>query len=278
MCSASLPSKTQWRFADVSFYWGGNGVAPTALQGATPQVVLPQGVGFQVQDFSIAHGDFILLTGPSGAGKSSFLRLLVRFEQPTTGSIFYEDAPLTSFSPTLLRRQVALLPQSPLMGAATLREALLLPFSFRAGSMASPQPDGKLHARGLSIPSSTPPSPPDDTELLALLAQLKLDTLPLDSAAEDLSLGQKQRIALARILLLQPRVLLVDEPTSALDAESRHCVEHCLENVNTQGVSVIMITHTTYRPQGPVRTFALHDKLLREVDVPPEHILANPRP
>lgn len=232
------PPAAQLSFHDVSFYWAAAEKAPADFIGA----------GFTIADMCINHGDFILLSGPSGAGKSSFLRLLVGFESPTTGTIHYEGSPLSAIPPTALRRQLALLPQSPIMGASSLRGALLLPFTFRA---QKEQPASQNAFRF--------PPLPDDTHLLALLARFKLDTLKLDSPAEDLSLGQQQRVALARILLLQPRMLLVDEPTSALDADSRQCVEHCLEEVNAQGMSVLMITHTAYQPCRPVRNLLLHN-------------------
>lgn len=199
-------------------------------------------------DTHIYAGDFVLLSGPSGAGKSSFLRLLVRFESPNSGAISYNGVDISHIPPITLRRSIALLPQSPIMGGHTLRHALHLPFCFRANS-----------SEGTPLP--------DDASLSALLGKLELGNQSLDTVATDLSLGQQQRVALARILLLKPQVLLVDEPTSALDAESRRCVEHCLEALNTTGTTIVMITHTDYQPPSsprPVRRLVLDKGLLHE--------------
>lgn len=201
--------------------------------------------GFQVADMHLQRGDFMLLSGPSGVGKSSFFRLLIRFESPKTGTISYEGLNINNIPPVSLRRTIALLPQSPIMGGYSLRQALILPFGFRASAAAGARQ-------------------PDDTSLATLLGRLKLDNLRLDMVASELSVGQQQRVALARTLLLQPRILLVDEPTSALDAESRHCVEHCLEEANASGTTIMMITHTDYLPTRPVRRFALDKGLLHE--------------
>lgn len=222
-------TQVQIHCENVSFFW-------------------PSGVGFAVQDLRIAKGDFVLLAGPSGAGKSSFLRLLVRFEEPATGIISYEGLPIASIAPTNLRRIMTLVPQSPLMGVGegSIRQALLLPFTFTAHK------------------NTGTPVPPD-AHLHRHLDSLMLGQLSLDSPVEALSLGQKQRIALARVLLLQPQVLLVDEPTSALDAESRIAAEQCFEAVNASGVTVIMVTHTGYSPARPVRFLRLEDSKLMEV-------------
>lgn len=249
----------QLSLTGLTFYWGAT--PPTPRLSAKPkgapnhapaslqnQPSTGAGVGFHVADTDIFAGDFLLLSGPSGAGKSSFLRLLVRFEAPSSGAISYNGLDICLIPPIVLRRSIALLPQSPIMGGQTLRQALLLPFCFRANS-----------SEGNPLP--------DDASLSALLHKLELGNQSLDTVATDLSLGQQQRVALARILLLSPHVLLVDEPTSALDAESRRCVEHCLEELNASGTTIMMITHTDYRPPHsprPVRRLVLDKGLLHE--------------
>lgn len=204
----------------------------------------PDGVGLHDVSFAVNPGDFVLLSGPSGAGKSTLLRLMVRFEEPQSGTIRYNGEPFQNMAPTVLRRTVVLLQQSPVMGGDTVSEALRLPFTFAA-------------AKG------TPP--PDDAALTAALAEVRLEGVPLTQGAEALSLGQKQRVALARVLLLRPTVLLLDEPTSALDAESRHAVEDVVEAANARGISVVLVTHTDYQPARPFRTLHVEGGTVTEV-------------
>jgi putative ABC transport system ATP-binding protein len=67
--------------------------------------------------------------------------------------------------------------------------------------------------------------------------------------AAALSVGQKQRVCIIRSLLLRPELLLMDEPTSALDRESRHIVEQLTEELNREGMTIILVSHSDYRPQ-----------------------------
>lgn len=192
-------------------------------------------VGFSYQDSSrvleditlgIAAGEFILLQGPSGSGKSTLLRLLNRLLVPQTGEIFFHGQPLPSCEPTSLRRRVAYLQQTPVMIEAPVRENLLLPFRFRAAG-------------------TTPV--PDDARLQDYLVTFLLDGVSLDDAADRLSVGQRQRLALIRSLVLEPEVLLLDEPTASLDPFSRQVVEEQAEALNVEeGVTVIMISHVEY--------------------------------
>lgn len=201
------------------------------------------GKGFADVSFALQRGDFAVLTGPSGEGKSTLLRLLVRFEPLQSGRILYNGETLESIPPARLRRRIALVQQTPIMGGLRVRDALLLPFTMTSNA---------------DLPR------PDDAKLKERLVAMRLEDVKLDAEAETLSLGQKQRVALIRSLLLQPDTLLLDEPTSALDEESRHTVEAEVENANAAGATVLMITHTDYRPRRPVREFHLLGGALRE--------------
>ena len=217
---------------NIAFYWpekGGEGSA---------------GRGFSGVHLALMRGDFALLRGPSGEGKSTLLRLLVRFEEPQEGRIFLAGEDIHLLAPNVLRRRVGLVPQSPVMGAVTVREALLLPFTF-AGNADTARPE--------------------DAHLRHLLDTMHLHAVPLEAEAEALSLGQKQRVALARTLLLKPEVLLLDEPTSALDVESREAVEAQVEAANSAGTTVLMVTHTDYGPAHTrAREFLLRDGRMHE--------------
>lgn len=180
---------------------------------------------------SIAPSDFVLLSGPSGCGKTTLLRLLAKLELPGNGEISLDGVLYESIPPPHLRRRVGLLQQSPVMTDTTLREALLLPFRFHAAA-------GAAH--------------PGDERLSGLLSEVGLVELELGTNARQLSVGQKQRIAFLRLLLVAPRYLLLDEPTSALDPESRRAIEERLVRCcRDEGMGVLMVTHGDFDPGLP---------------------------
>jgi putative ABC transport system ATP-binding protein len=174
--------------------------------------------------FSVYAGDLIIIRGPSGGGKSTLLRILNRLQNPDSGEIQFEGKPVTDYKAIELRRRVCYLQQTPLMIDDTVKKNLLLPYSFKAASSIEP---------------------PDDDTLVNLLQQFQMPDISLSSDASILSVGQKQRIAFIRLLLLKPKVLLLDEPTSALDSYSREIVESHIEKLARHNdIAVIMVTHT----------------------------------
>jgi len=179
-------------------------------------------------DVSVPRGSFVLLTGPSGAGKSTLLRLFCRLEEPQAGQVLLDGQPVSGLPPAQLRRRVSYLQQTPAVIPGSVRENLLLPFSFKAAS-------GQER--------------PDDAALTALLDSLAAGDIPLDQEAATLSVGQRQRLCLARSLLTRPEALLLDEPTSALDPESASAVlgaaeSFCLD----QGGTVVLVSHAEFAP------------------------------
>jgi putative ABC transport system ATP-binding protein len=173
--------------------------------------------------FAVAGGGFMGIFGPSGTGKSSLLRLACYLEIPQSGTIRFDGRPVQQYAPEQLRRQVALVPQVPVMVPGSVRENLLLPFAFKANSHLEP---------------------PEDPALVAALAECQLDHLSLGQEASKLSVGQRQRLTILRAMLLEPKVLLLDEPTSALDSENAQRVLDMLTRLNQQqGVTVLMVTH-----------------------------------
>ena len=183
---------------------------------------------FQNVDLTVNSGEFVVIHGPSGIGKSSLLRLLNRLQDPTSGSILIDDKPISEHNVTHLRRRIGYVQQTPVTIEGTVRENLLLPFTVKAAGNAPP--------------------PNDDTLRQKLDAYL-LNDVQLDDNATELSVGQKQRIALIRILLIAPSLLICDEPTSALDPESRSIVERELERINRETqTSVILISHVDFTP------------------------------
>ena len=172
---------------------------------------------------TIEPGETIALVGPSGAGKTSVFQLLMRFYDPSKGTILFDGIAIDQLDPTRYRAHVGLVPQEPVIFSANAWS------NIRYG-----RPDAT------------------DEEVLeaarAAAALEFLEALPdglnsfLGEKGVRLSGGQRQRIAIARAILCDPTLLLLDEATSALDAESERAVQVALEKL-MQGRTSIVIAH-----------------------------------
>lgn len=205
-----------------------------------------KGILFKDFDLDIGYGEFTILQGPSGSGKSTLLYLLNGLRVPQAGVILYRGRELKSYNPLILRRRVVYLQQLPVMLDRTVRENLLLPFTLRVAEKT--------------------PQPGDDL-LRSYLNAFLLNPISLEDNALNLSVGQRQRLALIRALLLEPEVLLLDEPTASLDRESRSIVEDKVETLNLErGIGVVMISHTDYLPRKvQARRLVMENGQVREV-------------
>lgn len=183
---------------------------------------------FSEVSFDLDPGTFCLVHGPSGAGKSTLLRLINRMEEPASGEISFQGQPLSSYFPPLLRRKILFIQQTPTVIDGTVKDNLLLPFGFK-------------HNRALARP--------DDNYLKTLLNEFRLDRIRLEDHAQTLSVGQLQRVCFIRGLLLSPEIMLLDEPTSALDRKSAEIVEAEAENRCKKGLTVMMISHSSFTPR-----------------------------
>jgi putative ABC transport system ATP-binding protein len=190
---------------------------------------VPNKVLFEGLSYDFEHGLFYTIGGPSGIGKSTLLRLINRLEEPQAGDISFNGISVRSYPPPALRRSILYIQQTPTAIDGSVRDNLLLPFTFRSNRQ-------RLK--------------PNDEDLRKYLDTLLLEGVRLEDNALNLSVGQLQRLCLIRGLLLSPEILLLDEPTSALDKESRSIVEsmaerQCLESKRT----VIMASHRTFSPR-----------------------------
>ncbi|MGZ8239459.1 MAG: ABC transporter ATP-binding protein [Methylobacter sp.] len=166
--------------------------------------------------FSLFPGQKAVLCGKSGSGKSSVLRALLGLHPITSGTVYFQEQPLSSSSVQAIRSHTAYIGQEPMLGAETVREALLLPFQF------------KTH-RGHR---------PTEAQLIEVLLRLQLPSDILSRESNRVSGGEKQRIALARGLLLGKKLYLLDEVTSALDAQSKQVVFDVFSDPNLTVLSV----------------------------------------
>jgi putative ABC transport system ATP-binding protein len=162
------------------------------------------------------------LAGPSGSGKSTMLRLLDRLADPDSGRVLYEGMDVRERDPLALRREVSLVPQLP---------ALI---------------DGTVHDNVAYGPRLAGHS--FDTRSCLELAGL--DSSFAERDASKLSVGEQQRVMLARALALEPQVLLLDEPTSALDEAARDAVEATLRQLHSRtAISSVLVTHDMAQAQ-----------------------------
>ncbi len=165
--------------------------------------------------FSFEKGRIYTIIGPSGAGKSSLLRLLNRLDEPTDGEILFGGKNTREYGPCQLRRLIGCLFQTPYLFPKTVRDNFLYA-------------DSKL-------PSGT-------VERLA--EQVQIPSSMIDRDVDTLSIGEKQRVALARLLATNPEMVLLDEPTSALDPSYTESIENLVKAIVRQmSLTVIMVTH-----------------------------------
>ncbi|MDA1504112.1 ABC transporter ATP-binding protein [Bacillus cereus group sp. TH43LC] len=165
------------------------------------------------------------IIGESGSGKSTLLRMLNDLQSPTSGTIEYNGKLISDYPPIQLRRDVVMLGQTPPIFDGTIKNNLLM---------------------GLRL--SEKPFPNDDI----LQSALKVVSLEksLEDNADSLSGGEKQRLAFARIVLMDPPVYLLDEPTSALDSDTeRRVMKQFTMLAKEKKKTVIFITHSQQLPE-----------------------------
>ena len=170
---------------------------------------------------TVARGERVALVGPSGAGKSTLFHLLLRFYDPTAGTVRLGGRDLRDLALADIRDHIGLVPQDPALFSTSIRD-----------NIAFGRPDA------------------DDTEIVAAARQAEAHDFiaalaqgyetPVGEKGVRLSGGQRQRIAIARAILRDPGLLLLDEATSALDARSEAAVQAALEALMKDRTSIVI--------------------------------------
>ncbi|MEA5075296.1 MAG: ATP-binding cassette domain-containing protein [Coriobacteriia bacterium] len=175
---------------------------------------------------TVARGEIVDISGPSGAGKTTLLRALALMQPGVTGEVLLDGRPASTIGPREWRMRVALLPQKPVIFRGDVRDNLRAPWQLKV---------------------RTDDHAPDDDDLRAALDRVGLAEVALDREAVRLSVGQAARVALVRVVLTAPDVLLLDEPDAALDAGSAEQVAQMTAQFVKDG-AVVRVRHQ--RPDG----------------------------
>jgi len=183
-----------------------------------------QGVKYKnildIASLQIPKNKVTCILGESGSGKTTLLRLLNKMISCDAGYILYNGTNIDDINPIELRRSVVMLPQSPAIFPGSVKENLLIGLKFSE-------------------------KPPVGDDVLAGILQMVHLSKDINENAEKLSGGEKQRLTLGRILLLDPEVFLLDEPSSALDEETADLVVRKLvDHTRQAGKSLVMVTHS----------------------------------
>jgi D-methionine transport system ATP-binding protein len=171
---------------------------------------------------AIAQGSKTALIGATGSGKTTFLRLLNRLTDPSAGIISLNGKNIQEIPIQTLRRRVLLVPQEPSLLGMTVIEAIAYPLKLQNFTQSE-----------------------IDTRSQKWLEKLQVERKLLNRSELELSLGQRQWVAIARALMMEPEILLLDEPTSALDRGLSHLLLDTLTELTQlpQPVTVVMINH-----------------------------------
>ena len=173
-----------------------------------------------IADLLIEDQKITCITGESGSGKSTLLRLVNKLISSDSGVIYLNGEQLSSIPSVSLRRKVLMLPQTPVIFPGSVRDNLLIGLLF------------------------TGQKPVDDPLMVSIMDWLHLH-VDLDSDCEPLSGGEKQRLSIARMILIDPDVFLLDEPTSALDENTeQNVIDQVAQYAKEKGKTLIIVTHS----------------------------------
>lgn len=213
---------------DIKKSYEDDGVSTQALRGVS---------------FSISQGEFVSIMGPSGSGKSTLLHILGLLDKPTEGKYFFDGHDTTQFTEPhaahFRNEEIGFIFQAfHLLARSTVLENVLMPMQY------SRIPKSQHQARALEA-----------LEKVNMTHRLK-------HQPSQLSGGEKQRVAIARSLVNNPKVLMADEPTGNLDSQSGKSVMEIIDALHKQGHTIIVITHETPAARYAQRIIRVQDGVI----------------
>lgn len=194
-------------------------------------------------NFSVNKGEFISIMGESGSGKTTLLNILSTLDRPTEGEVYLDGQPLSQIKDkeiSRFRRDTLgfVFQDFNLLDTFSLKDNIFLPLVLANTPVT--EMDRRLHPIALNLG-----------------IQNQLDNYPY-----EVSGGQKQRAAVARALITQPKILLADEPTGALDSKASQNLLETFEKINEEGQTIVMVTHSVQAASHSNRVLFIRDGIV----------------
>src|SRR3989338_4813880 len=194
--------------------------------------------------FNIGDGEFVAIMGPSGSGKSTLMHILGLLDRASAGKFYLEDKDVTELDDNKLadlrNQKIGFVFQSfNLLPRTTVLENVMLPLTY----------------------SKRRRSARERAEKVLLSVGLKHR---LNYFTNQISGGEKQRVAIARALVNEPAVIFADEPTGNLDSKSGVQIMEILQDLNSQGNTIVLVTHETYTSEHAKRIIKIKDGLITD--------------
>ncbi len=201
--------------------------------------------GQQVQaltsvNFAVEPGEYVAIMGESGSGKTTLLNILAALDKPTSGQVLLDGKNIV----TIKEKDIAAFRRDHL-GFVFQDFNLLDTFSIQDNILLPLVLAGKTYKEM-------------EKRLLPLARRLGIDSL-LKKYPYEVSGGQKQRVAVARALITEPRIVLADEPTGALDSKATDSLLNLFDQVNAEGQTILMVTHSTKAASHAKRVMFIRD-------------------
>ena len=190
--------------------------------------------------FSIEKGEFVAIMGESGSGKTTLLNILASLDRPTSGEVLLEGKNIVHLTEKEIsafrRKNLGFVFQDfNLLDTFSLKDNIMLPLVLSGKTYSEMAP-----------------------KMMELSRRLSIEKL-LEKYPYEVSGGQKQRAAIARALITEPKIILADEPTGALDSRAAAGVMDLFESINREGQTILMVTHSIQAASHASRVLFIKD-------------------